>query len=110
MSNLCTDSGLNGDDKDTHDYFLHAMGKNVVHHPTGRAAQMLTHVIRHVLQTGDQNVRLSQAAQYAQTHGITVPLSERMSSDLSVADRPDPVTLATARASWVAKFPGGKMP
>jgi hypothetical protein len=105
MSNISLDSGLNGDDKQTHDFYLHAMGVNVAHHPTGRAAQMLTRVIRHVVQvTGDRNVRLSQAAQYAQRHGITVPPNERMSSNLSITDRPDPVIMGAATAAYLRKF------
>jgi hypothetical protein len=108
-SNISMDSGLSGDDKQTHDFYLHAMGANVANHPTGRAAQMLTRVIRHVVEvTGDQNVRLSQAAQYAQRHGIRVPASERMSSDLSVADQPDPVIMGVAETEYRQKF--GTMP
>jgi hypothetical protein len=105
MANISMDSGLNGDDKYPHDFFLHAMGENVVYHPMGRKAQMLTRVIREVLRRGDRNVRLSQAAQYAQIHNITVPVHELMSNDLSVADRPDPLIIARAEAEWVAKFP-----
>lgn len=106
MSNICMDSGLTGDDKYMHDFYLHAMGANVVNHPTGRAAQMLTRVIRHVLRTGDQNTRLSQAAQYAQIHGIMVPAHERMRNNLFVADQPDRIMMASAKSAWEAKFPG----
>jgi hypothetical protein len=62
-------------------------------------------VFAEVLRRGDRNVRLSQAAQYAQIHNITVPVHELMSNDLSVADRPDPLIIARAKAEWVAKFP-----
>jgi hypothetical protein len=81
------------------------MGANVVNHPTGRRAQMLTRVIRHVLdRTGDRNVRLSGAADYARQHDIVVPANERMSSDLSIADIPDPVTMRIAKQAYKLKF------
>ena len=99
------ESGLTGEDKVTHDFYLHAMGENVVNHPTGRAAQMLTRVIRHVVEvSGDRNVRLSEAAQYARRHGITIPANERMNSNLEVADLPDGRILAIARAEYFRKF------
>lgn len=84
------------------------MGENVVNHPQGRAAQMLTRVIVHVLQAGDTNVRLSEAAVYAQKHNITVPPSLVMNHDLTAANQPDPITLANARTLFYMKF--GKHP
>jgi hypothetical protein len=105
MANISTESSLAGDDKNTHDYFLHAMGENVVNHPTGRAAQMLTRVIRHVVEvTGDRDVRLSQAAQYAARHGIVVPQNERMAANLDVADSPNAAVILTARNQYFQKF------
>jgi hypothetical protein len=105
MCSISTTSGLTGEDKDTHDFYLHAMGVNVVNHPTGRRAQMLTRIIRHVVeQTGDRDVRLSQAAGYARRHNITVPANERMNGDLSVADVPDAAIMASARAAYKRKF------
>jgi hypothetical protein len=105
MSNICTDSGLIGDDKHTHDFYLHAMGVNVANHPTGHAAQMITRVIRHVVeQTGDRNVRLSQAAHYARQHGITVPFSQSMSSNLTVADKPNEAIMKVAKDMYRQKF------
>jgi hypothetical protein len=109
MANLCADNGLTGADKHTHDFYLHAMGKNVMRHPTGRAAQMLTRVIRHVVDvTRDKNVRLSQSAQYARQHGIVVLDDERMNTDVDVADVPDAAVMALARAEYHTKF--GKYP
>jgi hypothetical protein len=105
LTNISMESGLIGTDSITHDYFLHAMGKHVVNHPAGSAAQMLTRVIRHVVDIShDRNVRLSEAARYAWAWGITVPVSERMNSNLDIVDVPDPVTLATSRAAYVTKF------
>ena len=109
LANISMDSGLSGADSITHDYFLHAMGKNVVNHPVGSAAQMLTRVIRHVVEVShDRSARLSEAARYARAWGITVPAGEHMDPNLDVADVPDPATLATARAAYVAKF--GRLP
>jgi hypothetical protein len=93
------DSGLTGDNKYVHDFYLHAMGENVVNHPTGRAAQMLTRAIRHAIRIGDRSTRLSEAAQFAQTHGITVPAYQRMNTSLSVGNKPDPRVIATAKAA-----------
>jgi hypothetical protein len=104
MSNISMDSGLTGDDKITHDFFLYDMGVNVVRHPTGHAAQMLTRVIEDVIQKNDRTVRLSQAAQYARDNNITVPAHLRMSNNLDVADKPDATTIATARAEYIRKF------
>ncbi|KAH4113639.1 hypothetical protein HBH47_208330 [Parastagonospora nodorum] len=105
LTNISMESGLIGGDSITHDYFLHAMGKNVVNHPVGSAAQMLTRVIRHVVDVShDRTARLSEAARYARAWGITVPVGERMNSNLDIADVPDPVALATFRAAYVTKF------
>lgn len=109
LANISMESGLSGTDKITHDYFLHAMGKNVVNHPVGSAAQMLTHVIRHVVEVShDRTARLSEAARYARAWGITVPVGEHMDADLDVADVPDPTTLVTAKAAYLTKF--GRLP
>jgi hypothetical protein len=96
LSNISMDSGLTGDDKITHDFFLYDMGVNVVRHPTG--------VIEDVIQKNDRTIRLSQAAQYARDNNITVPAHLRMSNNLDVADKPDPTTIATARAEYIRKF------
>jgi hypothetical protein len=109
MQNIDMDSGLTGEDREVHDFFLHAMGANVVNHPKGRSAQMLTRVILHVLTvTRDRNVRLSEAAQYAQKHGITVPADELMDPDLNSSDVPDPGVLKLASEDYQRKF--GRLP
>ncbi|KAF2818825.1 hypothetical protein CC86DRAFT_413479 [Ophiobolus disseminans] len=106
MAKIDMESGLKGDNCEVHDFYLFAMGENVVHHLTGRAAQMLTRVIQHVVNvTGDRNVRLSEATQYAQTHGITFLANELMNPNLNVTDKPNPATMAVASADWVQKFP-----
>jgi hypothetical protein len=98
MRGLDRENGLTGDDRDTHDFFLYAMGENVQHHPSGRAAQLLTRVIRHVLDfTQDRNVRLSEAVQYAQRYGITVDPS------LTITDTPDATVIDVARRDFRSK-------
>jgi hypothetical protein len=62
-------------------------------------------VIRHVVEvTGDRDVRLSQAAQYAARHGIVVPQNERMAANLDVADSPNAAVILTARNQYFQKF------
>ncbi|CAN9347076.1 unnamed protein product [Alternaria alternata] len=79
LRHTSTDSGARGSSKDLHDYFLYSMGDGVVRPPRGRKAQMLTLVIEHVRGvTNDRNVRLSQAATYAQRYNITVPAHHQM--------------------------------
>lgn len=105
MSSLRTDSNLSGADATTHDFFLHAMGKNVVNHPEGKGEHILTRVIRHVLDAGDENVRLSDAARYAELHGIEAPdTNDRLLATPVTDDGPDGTTIATARAAYVVKF------
>jgi hypothetical protein len=102
------ESCLTGFDKDVHDFFLFPMGQNVANHPTGQQAQMLSRVIQHVVNVGDRNVRLSQAAQYAAANNITVPANELMDPNLDVADQPDAQTLLTATNEYLLRF--GKLP
>ncbi|RKF57863.1 hypothetical protein OnM2_071016 [Erysiphe neolycopersici] len=105
MTNLSPENGLTGADKHTHGFYLHSMRKNIARHPTGGAAQMLTRVIRHVVEvTGDTNIRLSQATQYARLHGIVGPDAEVMDSDLDVADQSEATVMALARAEYYRKF------
>ncbi|OAL02935.1 hypothetical protein IQ06DRAFT_217416 [Phaeosphaeriaceae sp. SRC1lsM3a] len=105
MSSLRTDSNLSGADATTHDFFLHAMGKNVANHPEGKGEHILTRVIRHVLDAGDENVRLSDAARYAELHGIKAPdTNDRLLATPVTDDGPDGTTIATARAAYVVKF------
>ena len=103
-----TESGLKAPNNKLHDYFLFHMGDGVVRPPTDRQAQMLTRVIEHVRTvTGDRNVRLSQAATYAQTHGITVPAREQMDfTNLDAEDKPSPALMDTAMSDYRNKFIG----
>jgi hypothetical protein len=70
---------------------------------------MLSRVIEHVRTiTMDRNVLLSEAATYAQRHGITVPAHEQMNfSNLAVEDRlPSAAFLAMIKADYQRKFNG----
>jgi hypothetical protein len=99
------DSGLKGFDNIVHDYPIYHLGDGVVRPPTGRQAQMLTRVIHHVhTVTRDRNITLSQAAIYAQRHGITVPAHERMSTNLDVEDAPLDALLETIKADYFRKY------
>ena len=105
MSNLRPDNNLNGVDKESHDYFLHAMGKNVVNHPTGQGRHNLSIVIDHVLNvSGDKAVRLSEAAQYAQRHNLALTSQHRLLMNPVSNDGPDANLIADARAAYAAKF------
>jgi hypothetical protein len=99
------ESGLVGENSVPHDYYLYAMGDGVVQHPQGRAAQMLTRVIRHVREvTQDRNVLLSQAAAYAARHTITVPGHLVMTSNLTLEDQPPRALISAAKTSYIRKF------
>ncbi|KAH7084323.1 hypothetical protein FB567DRAFT_445930 [Paraphoma chrysanthemicola] len=105
LRNCSTESGLTGENTVLHDYYLYAMGDGVARHPNGRAAQMLTRVIRHVRQvTQDRNVRLSEAAAYAARHNITVPAPIVMTNNLAVEDQPPVGLIAAARTAYIRKF------
>ncbi|CAN9366725.1 unnamed protein product [Alternaria sp. RS040] len=84
-----------------------AMGDGVVRPPRGRKAQMLTLVIEHVRGvTHNRNVRLSEAAAYAQQHNITVPVHHQMNfQNLAFEDQlPSEVFLDTIRDDYRNKF------
>ena len=106
LQNIRTDSGLLGDNSNLHDYFLYHMGDGVRHPPTGRQAQMLTRVIEHVRNvTQDTNVRLSEASQYAERYGISVPVSDRMNfANSAMEDRPLRAILDTINNDFRRKF------
>ncbi|RMZ69998.1 hypothetical protein GMOD_00000026 [Pyrenophora seminiperda CCB06] len=106
LGTISTESGIVGENRILHDYFLYHMGDGVRHPPTGRQAQMLTRVIEHVRNvTQDRNVRLSEASQYAQRHGISVPVTERIDfANLPVEDAPSRALLDTIREDYVRKF------
>lgn len=93
--------------KTLHDYYLWDMGQGVVRYPTGRAAQLLTHVIQHVRNvTGDRNVLLSQVQQYAVQHNITIPAADRIQPGIAVVmeDTPSRAFLTTIDAEFRRKF------
>ncbi|KAF2127480.1 hypothetical protein P153DRAFT_358366 [Dothidotthia symphoricarpi CBS 119687] len=90
MRNISAASGLVGCDKvDPFDCFVIdlAEGLHPDRLPTGKGAQLLTHVYMHVRDvTGDANLKLSDVNVYAQTHGISVPLENVLGDDLVVED------------------------
>ncbi|RYO26037.1 hypothetical protein AA0111_g8402 [Alternaria arborescens] len=109
LRHTSTDSGARGSSKDLHDYFLYSMGDGVVRPPRGRKAQMLTLVIEHVRGiTNDRNVRLSQAATYAQRYNITVPAHHQMNfQNLAFEDQlPSEAFLNIIRNDYRTKFNG----
>ncbi|RYO69480.1 hypothetical protein AA0113_g4057 [Alternaria arborescens] len=109
LRHTSTDSGVRGSSKDLHDYFLYSMGDGVVRPPRGRKAQMLTLVIEHVRGvTNDRNVRLSQAATYAQRYNITVPAHHQMNfQNLAFEDQlPSEAFLNIIRNDYRTKFNG----
>ncbi|KAH8632392.1 hypothetical protein IG631_14075 [Alternaria alternata] len=109
LRHTSTDSGARGSNKDLHDYFLYSMGDGVVRRPRGRNAQMLTRVIEHVRGvTNDRNVRLSQAATYAQRYSITVPAHHQMNfQNLAFEDQlPSEAFLEMIRDDYRNKFNG----
>ncbi|KAJ4364602.1 hypothetical protein N0V83_009198 [Neocucurbitaria cava] len=90
-----------------HDYYLWDMGEGVHRYPEGRAAQLLTHVIRHVrLVTNDRDVRLSQLEEYAAKHQITVPVADQLqpNNDCVEEDKPSEAFLADIDAEFRRKF------
>ncbi|KAG9195174.1 hypothetical protein G6011_00294 [Alternaria panax] len=112
LRNTSPDSGARGPNRIPHDYFLHSMGDGVVRPPHRHKAQMLTRVIQHVRNvTGDRNVRLSEAATYAQKWNITVPAHEQMDfQNLAVEDRlPSAAFLSMIKDDYRTKF-GGEDP
>ena len=70
---ISVDSGNSGPgNMAPYDVFVCDLAEGVHHHPTGKGAQRLTHVVRHALQHIQTNVKLSDVKACAGHYNITV--------------------------------------
>lgn len=73
-----------------YDVFVVDLAEGVRHHPTGKSAQLSTRVIEHALAHEDpyeKRLKLSEVQSYAITHGITVPVGDKMGPIAAVEDQ-----------------------
>ncbi|KAH4070922.1 hypothetical protein HBI70_209780 [Parastagonospora nodorum] len=108
MAKMNLDSGNTGCDKgEPFDYYVHDLAEGVQddHHPTGKGAQLLTHVIEHVREVGDHDLLLSGVVEYAQQHDIVVPVGDQLTGGVDVEDKAARNRhKKTVADSYIAKF------
>jgi len=80
---------MGADAVDPFDYPIYALADGVHQdrHPTGKGAQLLTRVIKHILHVSyDRKVKLSEIHDYAEAWNITVPDADRLQVDIEAED------------------------